>query len=72
MSYSFIARVKSLDTDWAMMRELVGPALPAIALPHLNTRGGEYQHYIDQLSSHQRQGLYNKYWMDFQIFGYNI
>ena len=72
VNYSFIAKVETLDTDWSTMRKLVGSTLPDILLPHLNTLGGNYQDYVDQLSSTQLQGIYRKYQMDFEIFGYEL
>ena len=38
----------------------------------MNTLGGEYQAYVEQLSPEDVQGLYNKYQMDFEIFGYQL
>ena len=54
------------------MMHLVGATLPDISLPHLNSGGGNYQDYVDELSSTELEGLYVKYQMDFQIFGYQL
>ena len=70
LNYSYIAKLETLANDRKIISKLTGLTSPP--LPHLNNLGGgnEYQEYMKQLSSKELDGLFEKYRMDFEIFGY--
>ena len=66
--------METLESDWEVLRRLTGlEELPD--LKHLNdnqNNQGIYRDYIGQLSPRTLQKLYNKFRLDFELFGYSL
>ena len=74
MRYDLVLKVETLESDWEVLRRLTGlEELPD--LKHLNdnqNNQGIYREYIGQLSPRTLQKLYNKFRLDFELFGYSL
>ena len=74
MRYDLVLKVETLESDWEVLRRLTGlEELPH--LKHLNdnqNNQGIYRDYIGQLSPRTLQKLYNKFRLDFELFGYSL
>ena len=74
MRYDLVLKVETLESDWEVLRRLTGlEELPD--LKHLNdnqNNQGIYRDYIGQLSPRTLQKLYNKFRLDFELFGYSL
>ena len=74
MRYDLVLKVEALESDWEVLRRLTGlEELPD--LKHLNdnqNNQGIYRDYIGQLSPRTLQKLYNKFRLDFELFGYSL
>jgi len=74
VNYDLVLKVETLQSDWEVLRRLSGlEELPD--LKHLNdnhNNQGTYRDYISQLSPPTLQKLYNKFRLDFELFGYSL
>ena len=73
MRYDLILKVETLQSDWEVLRSLSGVGLPG--LQHLNNNHNNqetYRDYISQLSTQTLQKLYQKFRLDFELFGYSL
>ena len=73
MRYDLILKVETLQSDWEVLRNLSGLGLPG--LQHLNNNHNNqetYRNYISQLSTQTLQKLYQKFRLDFELFGYSL
>ena len=74
MRYDLVLKVETLQSDWEMLRRVSGlEELPD--LKHLNDNHnsqGTYRDLISQLSPRTLQKLYNKFRLDFELFGYSL
>ena len=73
MRYDLVLKVETLQSDWEVLRRVSGLELPD--LKHLNANHNNqdtYRDFINQLSPRTLQELYNKFRLDFELFGYSL